>query len=86
MSFLSIKLLILTLLSDYPWMLLSAEKADITVQLLFISDSWQELAIAHIPTACALCVLCRLLAHLTSLHKHPDDGFVLATQNGIHGA
>jgi len=58
MSFLSIKLLILTLLSDYPWMLFSAEKADITVQLLFISDSWQEPVIAHIPTACSLSVCC----------------------------
>jgi hypothetical protein len=56
MSFLPIKLLILTLLSDYPWMVLSAEKVDITVQLLFISDSWQELGITHIPTTCSLSV------------------------------
>lgn len=37
-------------------MVLSAEKADITVQLLFILDSWQEPVIAHIPTACSLSV------------------------------
>lgn len=37
-------------------MVLSAEKVDITVQLLFISDSWQELGITHIPTTCSLSV------------------------------